>query len=65
MVDLATTLSFVTAPVLAILNYKAVTHKDMPEESRPGKGLKIYAITGIVFLSTFTIFYIAWNIFGF
>jgi Mn2+/Fe2+ NRAMP family transporter len=64
MVDMATTLSFVTAPVLAILNYKAVTHKQMPEEARPGKGLKYYAIVGIVFLSAFTVFYIAWHFFG-
>ncbi len=62
MVDLATSLSFITAPVLAILNYKVITHKDMPVEARPGLGLKIYAITGIIFLSAFTLFYIIWNI---
>ena len=37
MVDLATTLSFVTAPILAFMNYKVVTDKHMPENGRPKK----------------------------
>jgi len=62
MVDIATTLSFVTAPLLAILNYKVVTGKNMPESAKPGKWLKIYAWIGIIFLSAFTIFYILWRL---
>lgn len=61
MVDLATTLSFVTAPILAILNFKAVTHKHMPEEAKPGKLLRIYAIIGIIVLSVFTLYYLFWR----
>lgn len=61
MVDIATTLSFVTAPLLAILNYKVVTDKHMPKESKPKKWLQIYAWIGIVFLSGFTIFYLIWR----
>jgi Mn2+/Fe2+ NRAMP family transporter len=61
MVDLATTLSFVTAPLLAILNYKVVTDKHMPEKFRPKPWLRIYAWVGIVFLSAFTIFYLVWK----
>jgi len=61
MVDLATTLSFVTAPFLAILNYLAVTGKHFPEEMKPKLWLKVYAITGILFLSGFTVFYLYWK----
>lgn len=61
MVDLATTISFVTAPVLAILNYRVVTDKHMPKEGRPGKWLKIYAWAGIVCLSLFTLFFLYWR----
>jgi len=61
MVDIATTLSFVTAPFLAILNYKVVTDKHIPAEGRPATWLKIYAWIGIVFLSGFTLFYLAWR----
>lgn len=61
MVDIATTLSFVTAPVLAILNYRVVTDKHMPLESKPKKWLKVYAWIGFVFLSGFTVFYLFWK----
>ncbi len=63
MVDLATTISFVTAPILAILNYKVITDKHMPENARPKPWLKNYARIGIVFLSAFSLFYIIWRIF--
>jgi Mn2+/Fe2+ NRAMP family transporter len=61
MVDVATSISFITAPLLAILNYKAVTGKHMPATGRPKLWLRIYAITGIVFLSGFTLFYLYYN----
>ena len=61
MVDIATTLSFVTAPLLAYLNYRVVTDKHMPTSFRPGKSLRIYAWIGIVFLTGFTAFYLVWN----
>ena len=35
LVDLATTLSFVIAPVFAILNFVAMYDKDVPAESKP------------------------------
>ncbi|NOZ46321.1 MAG: divalent metal cation transporter [Chlorobi bacterium] len=63
MVDLATTLSFVTAPILAILNYIVVTDKHMPDDAKPKNWLKIYAWTGIVFLSSFSLAYIIWRFF--
>ncbi|HAG15992.1 MAG TPA: permease [Bacteroidales bacterium] len=61
MVDLATTISFVSAPILAVLNYKAVTHPQFPVEARPKKWLLIYAWLGILFLSLFSIFYLIWR----
>jgi len=64
MVDLATTLSFVTAPILAFMNYKVITHKHMPESMRPKRWLRIYAWIGIFFLSSFTLFFIFWRFFN-
>ena len=60
MVDLATTISFVTAPLLAIMNYLVVTNKQMPELGKPGKGMRIYSWIGIAFLTAFSLFYILW-----
>ncbi len=61
MVDLATSISFVTAPALAVLNYLVVTDNHMPEKARPKLWLKAYAWLGIAFLSAFSIFYIFWR----
>jgi Mn2+/Fe2+ NRAMP family transporter len=62
LVDLATTLSFITAPVLAYLNYRAVTHPHVPQASRPGKWMRLYAWAGIIFLGAFSLFYIIWRL---
>jgi len=61
IVDMATTISFVVAPVLAFLNYKVVTSKDF--ENKPEKWLLIYAWIGMVFLTLFSVFYIIWRFF--
>lgn len=61
MVDLATTLSFVTAPVLAYLNYRVICSSHVPAKARPGKFLRIYSWVGIVFLGLFSLFYVIWD----
>lgn len=61
MVDIATTLSFITAPILAFLNYKAVTAKHISNEYKPKKPLRIYAILGLIFLSCFSIGFLIWR----
>ena len=58
LVKVATTMSFVTAPIYAILNYSLVTSKHMPKKNRPSIGMKIYALSGILFLTFFSIWYL-------
>ena len=59
MVDLATTISFVTAPIIALLNYKAVTSAVFKD--KPAKWLIIYAWIGMLSLFLFSIFYLIWK----
>lgn len=59
MVDLATTISFVTAPVLTILN-RAVVMK-LPKEDQPGMFLKIFSWISLILLSCFSIYYLIWK----
>ena len=61
MVTVATTLSFLTAPILAWLNYKVVTNKQMPEEFRPGIFLVVLSWVGIAFLTGFSLIYLYWQ----
>jgi len=63
MVTLATTLSFLTAPLLAWLNYRVVSDSHMPLEARPGLLLKILSWTGIFFFAAFSVVYLYWTFF--
>ena len=58
LVQIATVLSFITAPLYAFLNYRLVVSKQMPDNFHPNKELRILSIIGLLFLSGFTIFYL-------
>jgi Mn2+/Fe2+ NRAMP family transporter len=62
MIDLATTLSFLTAPILAFINYRLVMSKHFPEEHRPPTWLRILSWSGILFLTGFALVYAYWII---
>ena len=53
LVQIATVLSFLTAPFYAILNYRLVTSNYMPKENHPSLKIKILSLLGIVFLIGF------------
>ena len=58
LVKIATILSFITAPIYAILNFSLVNSKFMPKNHKLKIGMKIYSILGIIFLSFFSIWYL-------
>ncbi len=58
LLDFATILSFLAAPVFAIINYKVVTASFMPEQFKPKTWLKILSISGIIFLVAFSVLFI-------
>ncbi|MEO1023625.1 MAG: divalent metal cation transporter, partial [Bacteroidota bacterium] len=62
LVDLATTLSFLTAPVLAYLNYKLVMDAHFPEAYTPPRWLQWLSVSGLLFLTGFALVYVYWNI---
>lgn len=62
MIDLATTLSFLTAPVLAFINYRLIFHTGLQQQYIPELWLKVLSLSGLLFLSGFAIFYVYWMI---
>ena len=58
LVDFATVLSFVIAPIIAVFNFRLVTGKFLDKESQPSLILKILSFAGIIFLSGFAIFFL-------
>ena len=58
LVDFATVLSFLIAPVIAVFNFRLVTGKHLPKESQPSMLLKLLSFAGIIFLSGFAIVFV-------
>ncbi len=51
LIDLATTISFLTAPVLAVLNHRAVFGTDLPEKHRPSNAMRKFSLVCIGILT--------------
>lgn len=62
MIDIATIISFLAAPVMAIFNYRVVTTRYFPESGKVPKWLRLLAWLGIIFLSGFSLIYL-WTLF--
>ena len=59
LVQVATILSFITAPFYGLINFLLVSGKHMPENHRPNGVMKAWSISGLVFLTGFTIWYLS------
>ena len=61
MLEAATILAFVTAPVIAVLNLRAVTGADIPATHRPASWLIVLAYLGLLFMLGFAGYYV-WDL---
>ncbi len=58
LVDLATTISFLIAPLVAIVNFKLVGKKYLPAEAAPSTFMKVLSYAGIIYLTGFSVLYV-------
>ena len=58
LVDVATVLAFLTAPLVAVLNFRVVRAQHVAAEHRPGPWLTAYSWAGIAFLVGFGVLWI-------
>jgi Mn2+/Fe2+ NRAMP family transporter len=58
LVDLATLLSFLTAPFFALANYALVTGRHTPPAARPGLALRACSWLGMLYLTGFSVYYL-------
>lgn len=63
LVDLATTLSFLTAPMLAFFNHRAVHSPEVPPDQQPGAAMTAYSWVSIVLQAAFALYFL-WFKFG-
>jgi Mn2+/Fe2+ NRAMP family transporter len=57
LLDFATAVSFVIAPIIAVFNYKLVSKKYL-SEGTPPRWLNALAVAGIIFLAGFAVFFL-------
>lgn len=58
LVDFATTMAFLTAPLMAMLNYRIIRSAKVPQAHQPPRWLLILSWMGLVFLFGFALLYI-------
>ena len=58
LIDLATTISFLISPLIAIVNFKLVQKKYLGENGSPGLAMRILSYAGIVFLTGFALYFL-------
>lgn len=61
LIQLATTISFLIAPVIAVLNYKLIFGNELKPEEKPAFWMKWLALSGIVFLIVFSIIFLVYS----
>lgn len=64
IIDLATSLTFLTAPALAFINYKLAFSDHIPQKDQPAKWLKILSWVGLLFLTAFALIFFYWRFFN-
>ncbi len=57
-IDMATSIAFVTGPLIAILNHRAVTSSQVPELYRPSSAIVAWSYTGIAVMAVLAVYYL-------
>ena len=58
LVDVATTLAFLSAPLFAYLNCRVISSGKLPKEAAPPKWLSVLSWAGLIFLTCFSILFL-------
>jgi len=58
LIDIATTISFLIAPVVALANMRLMTRKYISEDALPPTWMKILSYAGFIFLAGFAVFFL-------
>lgn len=61
LIDLAMTISFVGAPVIACLNFRAVHLSHVDPALRPGPAMRLYAAICLILLTALALGYLCWR----
>jgi Mn2+/Fe2+ NRAMP family transporter len=57
-VDIAATIMFLFAPIIAWLNHRVMTSPQIPAPARPGRGLLALSVLGVIWMAAFSGYYL-------
>jgi len=58
VVDIASTILFLFAPIIAWLNHRTMTNPQFPSSARPGRGLLALSMLGVLWMSAFSLYFL-------
>ena len=61
LLDFVTTVSFVSAPLYAWLNYKVMMDADIAIDQKPSGWFKAYTLLCLILLTLFSLFFLVWR----
>ena len=63
-IDVAATILFFFAPIIAWLNHRSMTNSLVPLPAQPGRGLRALSIIGVVWMFSFSAYFLWLKFFG-
>jgi Mn2+/Fe2+ NRAMP family transporter len=63
LIDLVTTLAFLSAPIYGYLNYRLITSSHTPAALRPGPAMRVLSWLGLAFFIGFSVLFIGFRFF--
>ena len=63
LVDLVTTMAFLSAPIAGYLNFRLIISDHTPAELQPGTGMRALSWVGLAFFAGFSLFFIWFKFF--
>ncbi len=64
LIDIATTVSFLMAPIFAFLNHRAMFGGIVPADSRPGAVIQFWSMASVIILAVFALGYLWFRFLG-
>lgn len=58
VIDIASTILFLFAPIIAWLNHRVMTSSQFPSISRPGRGLLALSVVGVIWMTAFSAYFL-------
>jgi len=64
VIDIASTILFLFAPIIAALNHRVMTGPEIPVSSIPGRGLRALSLVGVIWMTAFSAYFLYLKIFA-